>query len=105
MPRRAPLLSSTLNEMNIAEEIFQRADPRTLAVIDKGVSWTYGDLDFQSREVMERLSSQVSQGNLPLIGLRGQDGMSYLVLALGILRSGACLVPIASELAPSERKL
>ena len=37
------------------------------------------------------------------IGLNCNDGMYYIVLALGILRSGACLVPLASELSGVER--
>lgn len=90
--------------MNIAEEIFLRANPRAVAVIEKGCSWTYGDLERRSREVMAQLPSSSAQASRPLIGLRGQDGMTYLALALGILRSGACLVPLATELSPSERE-
>ena len=90
--------------MNIAEEIFLRADPQAVAVIEKGVSWTYGDLDRRSQEISEELPSKGVKATRPLIGLRGPDGMNYLALALGILRSGACLVPLAVELSPAERE-
>lgn len=39
------------------------------------------------------------------VGLFCPNGPEYVVAALGILRAGACFVPIASELAPPERTL
>jgi long-chain acyl-CoA synthetase len=40
---------------------------------------------------------------VPRVGLACPNGVEYVVLALGVLRAGGCLVPIASELAPRER--
>jgi long-chain acyl-CoA synthetase len=44
-----------------------------------------------------------SADGAPRIGLACPNGIEYVVLALGVLRAGGCLVPIASELSSRER--
>jgi long-chain acyl-CoA synthetase len=88
--------------VNIAEEIFQRANPNAIAVIDADISHTYGDLERLSRSVAKTLRVKVGANKKALIGLKGKDGLDYIALSLGILRSGSCFVPIATELSPSE---
>jgi long-chain acyl-CoA synthetase len=41
---------------------------------------------------------------VPRVGLAAPNGIAYVVLALAVLRAGGCLVPVAGELAPRERR-
>ncbi|HEY8515873.1 MAG TPA: AMP-binding protein [Candidatus Binatia bacterium] len=43
-------------------------------------------------------------GEVPRVCLAGANGTTYVVLALAVLRAGACLVPLASELSHAERE-
>lgn len=89
--------------MNLAEEIFRHADPGAPALLWHGGSMTYGELDLRSRSVADAiLKTFPSPGSR--VGLRCPDGRDYVILALGILRAGCCLVPLASELTPTERE-
>ena len=88
--------------MNIAEEIFQRANPNAVAVIEEDISHTYGDLERLSRTVAETLRVEVGANKKAVIGLKGEDGLNYIAFALGILRSGSCFVPIATDLSSAE---
>jgi long-chain acyl-CoA synthetase len=88
---------------NVAEAIFARADPRGIAVVGGGVAMSYGELDSRSAAVARRLREAVGAARCARIGLRCPDGAGYIVLALGILRAGACFVPVAPELAAAER--
>ena len=90
-------------KMNFAEELFQRSDRGALALIDKGKICTYGALDEHSACIAKAIKGAVTFKGVPRVGLRCQDGMEYVALSLGILRSGCCLVPIAPELTESER--
>ena len=89
--------------MNIAEEIFRRADADAIAVIENEVSYTYRDLEKLSREAADTLSSKLGIKTGARLGLRGGDGFHYIMLALGTLRAGACFVPLAPELSIAER--
>jgi len=88
--------------MNIAEKIFQSADPKATAVIEKGIACTYEVLDLRSKLVASWLGEREGFFPTARIGLTGADSLSYLVLSLGILRAGGCFVPIAQELSRSE---
>lgn len=88
--------------MNLAEEIFSRANPAAVAVIESRATYTYGELDRLSAKVAQTLRKQGVAGHR--IGLRCKDGMAYIALALGILRSGACFVPLAPELTGTEQE-
>ena len=88
--------------MNIAEEIFQKANPTSTAVIEKGTSYTYDFLDDRCHQVSHWLSDREGFFPTARIGLTGTDSLAYLILSLSILRAGGCFVPIAPELARSE---
>ena len=90
--------------VNIAEEIFRRANLDAAAVIEEDITHTYGDLERLSRTVAEALTAKLGTNRKARIGLKGRDGLNYIALALGILRSGSCFVPVASELSPTERE-
>jgi len=91
---------------NIAEGIFVRADPGSVAVIEGEAHTSYRELNERSASIAGQLREAMG-GDLSAqrIGLQCRDGAAYIALALGILRAGACFVPIAPELAPSEREL
>ncbi|MEI6377886.1 MAG: class I adenylate-forming enzyme family protein, partial [bacterium] len=88
--------------MNIAEEIFKKADPFSVAVIEMGVTHSYGALNQWSEEIAGRLREEHRVTPSARIGLQCADGLNYIALALGVLRVGACFVPIAPELSKSE---
>jgi long-chain acyl-CoA synthetase len=89
--------------MNLAEEIFRDADPDAMAMLWHGGEMTYGELDEKSRAIASRLREKIPAPG-SRIGLRCPDGPGYVILALGILRAGCCLVPLALELTPAEQK-
>ena len=89
--------------MNIAEEIFRNADPDALAVVDRGVSYTYGFLNAVSARVAKELTQKHALDSHARIGLRCRDGFHYVALSLGILKANACFVPIAPEASASEQ--
>jgi long-chain acyl-CoA synthetase len=89
--------------MNIAEEIFRNANSDALAVVDRGVSHTYGILNAVSARVAEELRQKHNLDSPARIGLRCRDGFHYVALSLGILRANACFVPIAPEASASEQ--
>ena len=70
-----------------------------------GITITYAEL----LERVERAADQLRQsgacvaGTVPRIGLSCPNGLAYVIFALAIVRTGGCLVPIASELSPVER--
>lgn len=96
--------------MNCVELIYEhaRATPQRPALIDaaRDQTLTYGML----RECVERMAATLEQPGLfqgrsavPRIGLLCPDGVEYVLLALALLRGGACVVPIAGELSGHER--
>jgi len=91
--------------MNIVEKIFDSADPGSIALIDDHSTLTYQQLSDLAEAVAERIrtSGVMNVAGVPRIGLSCPNGLSYVVFALGIVRAGACLVPVAGELSPLER--
>ena len=89
--------------MNIAEEIFKKADPNAVAVFHEGQETTYAALDEKSARLARQLHPLIESLPCPRVGLQCADGMDYIAHALGILRAGGCFVPIAPELSASER--
>lgn len=92
--------------MNIVDDIFRTANPSNTALIDGEVSLSFSELQAE----VELFSGQLKPfatasafGAKPRIGLLWQEGFRYVICALGILRAGACLVPIAPELSKKER--
>jgi len=90
--------------LNIAEAIFSRARPESPAILAGEVAVSYRELDVRSAAVVARLRPAIGKATAPRIGLRCRDGAGYVVLALGILRAGGCLVPVAPELTPPEQE-
>ena len=90
--------------MNIAEEIFKKANPFAPAVLHGGQITTYGDLDWHSALLAERLRPVIANRTAARVGLSCGDSAHYITLALAILRAGGCIVPLPSELAEQERQ-
>ena len=86
--------------MNLIEEIARRHDPATLAVVSGDRRVTYGELFQHARQIAALIPSA---GRISRVGLQCPNGVSYIVLSMGILLSGACLVPLAEELTDAER--
>ncbi|MEK7948948.1 class I adenylate-forming enzyme family protein [Luteolibacter soli] len=86
--------------MNLIEEIARRHDPATLAVVSGERRLTYGDLFRCAREIGAQIPTI---GRIPRIGLQCPNGVSYIVLSMGVLLAGGCLVPLAEELTAAER--
>lgn len=88
--------------MNLAEEIFRDANPEAMAMLWHGGGMSYGELDAKSRGIADALRKRFPTLR-SRIGLRCPDGREYVILALGILRAGCCLVPLPPELMAAER--
>lgn len=104
LPAESGFSTGMNGRFNIAESIFARANPESIAVVEGTAATSYRDLDERSAAVATRLREAIAGRAAPRIGLQSRDGAAYIALALGILRAGACFVPIAPELAPSERE-
>lgn len=90
---------------NIAEGIFARSNPNSIAVIEWTTPTTYQELNERCSLIADRLREAIDDLPAPRIGLQCRDGAAYIAMSLGILRCGACFVPIAPELTLSERDL
>ena len=91
--------------MTLAEVLYRAADDhaRRPAVTDAraGRSITYAELARETDRVAAFLrSAGVEPGHR--IALVGPNGLAYLPAAFGLLATGACLVPLATNLAPPE---
>lgn len=86
--------------MNIVERIFRDADRNAVALIGEGEHVTYGRLI----EMADAAAQKIAAVPAARVGLDCPNGIAHVVLALGIVRAGKCLIPIASELAPRERE-
>lgn len=87
--------------MNIVAKIFERCDPHAVALIRGERTITFGEL---RAEVATAEAALRGAGAFvgPRVGLSCPNGIDYVVLALAIVKSGCCFVPIASELAAPE---
>lgn len=93
--------------MNIVDLIFERHHGPEMAVISPDGSLSYAGLHARMLETEHALRSDAfwpSHAKCPRIGLHAPSGPDYIVLALAILKAGACFVPIASELTASEQQ-
>jgi acyl-CoA synthetase (AMP-forming)/AMP-acid ligase II len=93
--------------VNLADVLFASAGRQAerVAVTDvrSGRSLTYGALARESERVAAFLRAQgVEPGQR--IGLLSPNGLEYLPAAFGLLSTGACLVPLATNLAPPEMR-
>src|SRR6266446_4069328 len=91
--------------MNLAEFLHASAARHSNrpAVTDlrSGRSMSYGQL---AREAERVAAFLIAQGVGPgqRIGLVAPNGLAYLPAAFGLLATGACLTPLASNLTPAE---
>lgn len=91
--------------MNIVDQIALRASAERVAVISGDQSLTFGELLARAGEVASWLRKQHGfSGGIPRVGLSCENGVDYIIIALGILKAGGCLVPLADELTPSEKE-
>ena len=91
--------------MNLANLLHASADrwpERPVATdVRSARSMSYGQLARESRSVAAFLKARgVEPGQR--IGLLAPNGVAYLPAAFGLLEAGACLVPLASNLAQAE---
>ncbi len=86
--------------MNIVEHIFNHADRPAIALVCAGEEISYGDLIART----DSAASRIARCDAARVALDCPNGAGHVVLALAIVRSGKCLVPIAGELAPPERE-
>lgn len=92
--------------MNIVDRIALRASAERPALMARGLILSYGELLERVNAVSQWLRRQpgIMGAASPRVGLACANGVDYIVLALAILKSGACLVPIADELTETERR-
>lgn len=86
--------------MNIVEDIFRTADRQAVALICDGEEITYGALI----ERVGAAAAPIAASKAARVALDCPNGITHVVLALAIVRTGKCLVPLASELAAPERE-
>lgn len=93
--------------MNLTDIFYEKAEkqPDHPAIVDtaSGKTWSYRKL----RHVIEQTADTMrSAGIRPgqTIGLHISSGCDYIVLTYALWRCGACVVPIAFELTPDEKK-
>lgn len=92
--------------MNIVEQIAIRASAERPALMAGARVLSYGELLDRVAAVSAWLVRQkgISGSVSPRIGLSCASGVDYIILALAILKAGACLVPVAEELTETERE-
>lgn len=90
--------------MNIAQEIFKKANLDAPAVLHGDQITSYGDLEQRSAWIAEKLGPVIVNKPSARVGLSCPDSADYIAMALGILRAGGCFVPLAPELTAPERQ-
>ena len=97
------ILSGTVN---IVDEIILRASAERPALMAGDLTLSYGELFARVSKISKWLERcpGFSNGSVPRVGLACENGVDYIVLALGILKAGGCLVPLADELTVVERE-
>ena len=91
--------------MNLADLLFATAERhsprRAITDVRSGRSVSYGQLAREAERVAAFLKAEgVEPGQR--IGLLAPNDLTYLPAAFGLLAAGACFVPLASNLTPSE---
>ena len=92
--------------MNIVDQIALRASADRPALMADGVVLSFGELLERAAVVAAWLDrcKGFRRDGVPRVGLACGNGVDYIVLALGILKAGGCLVPLADELTQTERQ-
>lgn len=78
-----------------------KRNPNHVAVISNGTEMTYYELDFKSNQVANKLIEQGIQKN-DMVGVIGVRCKETIANILGILKAGACYIPIDPDY-PKER--
>ncbi len=86
--------------MNIVEHIFLSAARHSVALISGNEKITYAQLSAQ----VDAAASKIEAVPAMRVGLDCPNGIAHVVLALAIVKTGKCLVPLASELVHRERE-
>ena len=91
--------------MNLVELLYSSAERhssrRALTDVRSGRSLSYGQLARETRRVAALLKTEgVEPGQR--IGLLAPNDLAYVPAAFGLLAAGACMVPLASNLTPTE---
>ncbi|BDS07789.1 AMP-binding protein [Oceaniferula spumae] len=92
--------------MNIVEEIKKRRHGSLIAIKDGDLQLSFDDLFKAVAEVSAQLQghSAIADNELPRIGVKFPNGLGYIVVALAVLESRACFVPIPDELTEAEQQ-
>jgi long-chain acyl-CoA synthetase len=92
--------------VNIVDQIALRALADRPALMADGLTLSFGELLERAAAVAAWLDrcQGFRQDGVPRVGLACGNGVDYIVLALGILKAGGCLVPLADELTETERQ-
>lgn len=94
--------------MNIVDMLFARSDRDAVALVCGDLSLTYRqlevDVDSAAAAMWRAGLPKPRAGFVPRVGLACPNGPQHIILALAILRTGGCLVPVAGELAIPERE-
>ena len=86
--------------MNILDHIFPAKDPEAPAIIAGDNTLTFAELEKAVSAAAGKLPCTPGQR----IGIDVPNGVDHIVLSLAVLKKGACLVPVPSELTPPERR-
>ncbi len=86
--------------MNLVHAIFEKADRRATALICGHDEISYGRLI----EMTQAAAKRIGTSPAARVALDCPNGVAHVVLALAIVHTGKCLVPLASELAAPERE-
>ena len=91
--------------MNLAEILFATAERhsprRAVTDVRSGRSVSYGQLAREAERLAAVLKAE-GVGPGQRIGLLAPNDLTYLAAAFGLLAAGACFVPLASNLTPTE---
>ncbi len=92
--------------MNIIEEIKGRQHGSCIAIQDGALALSFDSLFQKVDEIRSQLVQHASFSNhpLPRIGVSFPNGLGYILLAMAVVESGACFVPIPDELTDEERQ-
>jgi long-chain acyl-CoA synthetase len=93
--------------MIIIDAIKERAHGARVAIHEGERELTYDELFFAVAELRDRLLAYpaFSQRGVPRIGVRFPNGLGYIVVAMAVLETKACFVPIPDELTKRERDI
>lgn len=90
--------------MNLTTAIFENARTGAIALRDRERAVCYGDLASAMDSAAVALSvCSLPANRRPRVALAFPNGVTHIVWSLALLKAGATVVPVPSELAPPER--